>query len=292
MNTFNKKLFRTQLIDLRKKHNYTQSELSAKLGISDKTYSRWETGDSEPDMASLSMLSEIYGISPAMFFGKSAKNTGIDTQLDGLARSEMIQKAFELQFQVIRGLAKRAFDQKWWNSPQSNIQPPPNRVNTTDHAITAYADDQVYSMMYNGSDANIALSLLPNADKYAWLTGRREELSSYLTLLGDPDMVQCLPWLLSDECRYCFTVDYLAQNTGIPAEKVAELMERAAGHCIVNSTITHIGQNETVLYSFQANHMLTAIMTLTYLSLPAHEHNGCVYFNTPAHLDIQKEEGK
>ncbi|MBQ4637131.1 MAG: helix-turn-helix transcriptional regulator, partial [Clostridia bacterium] len=230
MNPFNKGFFREQLTALRKEHNFTQSELSTQLGISDKTYSRWETGDGEPDMASLDMLAQIYGISPAVFFGRPTEKTVIDAQLDGLAPSEMIQKAFELQFQVIRGLAKRAFEQKWWKASQSDVQPPPNRVNSTDHGITAYADNQVYSMMFNGSDVNIAVSLLPNADKYAWLTGRRDELSAYLTLLGDPNMVQCLPWLMSDECRDYFTVDYLSQNTGISTEKAAELMERAAGH--------------------------------------------------------------
>ncbi|MBE6617315.1 MAG: helix-turn-helix transcriptional regulator [Ruminococcaceae bacterium] len=292
MNSFDKDFFREQLATIRKEHNFTQSELSAKLGISDKTYSRWETGDGEPDMASLSMLSEIYGISPSVFFGRPTENTVIDTQLDGLAPSEMIQKAFELQFQVIRGLAKRAFDQKWWKAPQPDIQPPPNRVKTTDHAITAYADNQVYSMMYNGSDANIALSLLPNADKYAWLTSHCEDLSQYLTLLGEPDMVQCLPWLMSDECRDYFTVDYLAKNTGISTEKAAQLMERAAKQNIVGNTITHIGQKETALYRFEADHMLTAIMTLAYLSLSDRANNGHFYFSTPAHLDIQREEVK
>ena len=293
MNTFNKDFFREQLTTLRKEHNFTQSELSAKLGISDKTYSRWETGDGEPDMSSLAMLAEIYSISPAVFFGRPAENTVINTQLDGLAPDEMIQKAFELQFQVIRGLARRAFDQNWWKSPQPDIQPPPNRVNTTDHSITAYANNQVYSMMYNGSDANIALSLLPNADKYAWLTSRRESLSAYLTLLGDSDMVQCLPWLMSDECGDYFTVDYLAQNTGISTEKAAELMERAVQHHIVRSTITHIGKKETVLYFFEADHMLTAIMTLAYLSLPDQERNGHIYFGgCPACLNIDREETK
>ncbi len=51
----------------------------------------------------------------------------------------MIQKVFELQFQVIRGLAKRAFDRRNGGNPSTDIQPPPNRVNTTDHSITAYA---------------------------------------------------------------------------------------------------------------------------------------------------------
>ncbi len=293
MDTFDKDYLREQLTTLRKEHNFTQSELSVKLGISDKTYSRWETGDGEPDMASLSKLSKIYGVSPAVFFGRPIGNNVIDTQLDGLAPSEMLQRAFELQFQVIRGLAKRSFDEKWWKNPQSySIQPPPNRVNSIDHSITAYADFQVYSMMFNGTDANISVSLLPNAQKYAWLTNQRDKLSSYLTLLGDPDMVRCLPWLMSDKCLGYFTADYLAKNTGIPLEKATELMKRADEQQIVRSTITHIGQQEKTLYWFQADHMLTAIMTLTYLSLPDQEKNGCIYTGCPAGLDIDEEGAK
>lgn len=37
-NTFSKKL-----ISLRKKYNFTQQDLADKLGISNKTISRWET---------------------------------------------------------------------------------------------------------------------------------------------------------------------------------------------------------------------------------------------------------
>ena len=97
---------------------------------------------------------------------------------------------------------------------------------------------------------------------------------------------------MSYECRDHFTIDYLVKNTGIPTEKATKLMERATEQQIVKSTITHIGQKETVLYRFEANHMLTAIMTLAYLSLPDRDQNGCVYFNTPTYLDIQREETK
>ena len=74
------------------------------------------------------------------------RNTVVDTQLDGLEPSEMIHRAFELQFQIIHGLAERAFEQRWWNVSRWEIQPPPNRVDKTDHSVTVYANDQVYSM--------------------------------------------------------------------------------------------------------------------------------------------------
>ena len=40
----------------RKKRSLTQSQVAEALGISDKTYSKWETGENEPDISSLCRL--------------------------------------------------------------------------------------------------------------------------------------------------------------------------------------------------------------------------------------------
>jgi len=47
----------------RKEKNLTQKELAEKLGVSDKTVSRWENGNYMPDLALLQPLSEELGIS-------------------------------------------------------------------------------------------------------------------------------------------------------------------------------------------------------------------------------------
>lgn len=50
------------LIELRKSRNFTQSDLAEKLNYSDKTISKWENGDSLPDVSVLYAITEIYGI--------------------------------------------------------------------------------------------------------------------------------------------------------------------------------------------------------------------------------------
>ena len=57
-NTFSKKL-----ISLRKKYNFTQQDLADKLGISNKTISRWETSESYPDIDLLPKISDIFHVS-------------------------------------------------------------------------------------------------------------------------------------------------------------------------------------------------------------------------------------
>ena len=47
----------------RKQKNLTQEQLAEKLGVSNKTISKWETGKSLPDIVSILNLSDLYQIS-------------------------------------------------------------------------------------------------------------------------------------------------------------------------------------------------------------------------------------
>lgn len=51
------------LKELRKDKNMTQEELGEKLGVTNKTISRWETGKYMPPVECLEMLSDMYGLS-------------------------------------------------------------------------------------------------------------------------------------------------------------------------------------------------------------------------------------
>ncbi len=50
------------LTQLRKEQGLTQAQLGEKLGVTNKTVSRWETGTYLPPVECLQMLSELYGI--------------------------------------------------------------------------------------------------------------------------------------------------------------------------------------------------------------------------------------
>lgn len=51
------------LIELRKANNWTQSELANKLNYSDKSISKWERGESIPDVETLVLISEVFNVS-------------------------------------------------------------------------------------------------------------------------------------------------------------------------------------------------------------------------------------
>ncbi|MCQ2519828.1 MAG: helix-turn-helix domain-containing protein [Lachnospiraceae bacterium] len=50
------------LAELRKEHELTQAELGEKLGVTNKTVSRWETGNYMPPVEMLEELSNFYGL--------------------------------------------------------------------------------------------------------------------------------------------------------------------------------------------------------------------------------------
>lgn len=58
-----KQIIAKNLVELRKYHKLTQMELGEKLNYSDKAISRWEQGETLPDIDVLCQIAELYGIS-------------------------------------------------------------------------------------------------------------------------------------------------------------------------------------------------------------------------------------
>ena len=56
-------MFCENLITLRKLHNISQEELAEKVGISRQTLSKYETGESIPDIEKTQAIAEVFGVS-------------------------------------------------------------------------------------------------------------------------------------------------------------------------------------------------------------------------------------
>lgn len=55
--------FNNKLYELRKQKGLSQEELAGRLNVSRQTISKWEVGESTPDMDNLVSISELFGIS-------------------------------------------------------------------------------------------------------------------------------------------------------------------------------------------------------------------------------------
>ena len=55
--------FNNRLYQLRKQRGFSQEELASRLNVSRQTVSKWEVGDSTPDMEKLAAMSELFDVS-------------------------------------------------------------------------------------------------------------------------------------------------------------------------------------------------------------------------------------
>lgn len=68
------------LTRLRKKHKLTQVELAHQLGFSDKSISKWEQGDTIPDIETIKKIADLYGISVDSLLEEKPQEDEIDTK--------------------------------------------------------------------------------------------------------------------------------------------------------------------------------------------------------------------
>ena len=52
-----------KIMDLRKRSGWSQEELAEQLGISRQSVSKWETGESVPDLERIIRMSELWNVS-------------------------------------------------------------------------------------------------------------------------------------------------------------------------------------------------------------------------------------
>lgn len=56
-------MFKENLTALRRRYGYSQDELAEKIGVSRQTLSKYETGESLPDIERCRLLAEVFGVS-------------------------------------------------------------------------------------------------------------------------------------------------------------------------------------------------------------------------------------
>lgn len=56
-------MFKDNLVSMRKIHGYSQDELAEKIGVTRQTLSKYETGESLPDIERCRLMADIFGVS-------------------------------------------------------------------------------------------------------------------------------------------------------------------------------------------------------------------------------------
>ena len=105
-------MFQDNLISLRKIHGYSQDELAEKIGVSRQTLSKYETGESYPDIEKCKLLADIFGTSldDLVSYDKNdSENFGLDVPPKGKHIFGMVKVGDKGQI-VIPAKARKIFD--------------------------------------------------------------------------------------------------------------------------------------------------------------------------------------
>ena len=104
--------FANNLVELRKLNNLSQEDLAEKIGVSRQTLSKYETGESLPDIEKCRMIADVFGVSmdDLISYEKSdAENLGYEVPPKGKHIFGMVKVGDKGQI-VIPAKARKIFD--------------------------------------------------------------------------------------------------------------------------------------------------------------------------------------
>ena len=105
-------MFSENLTELRKLHNMSQEELAEKIGVSRQTLSKYETGESLPDIEKCRLLADVFGVSIDDLISYSRDNSmGLNVPPKGKHIFGMVKVGDKGQI-VIPAKARKVFDIK------------------------------------------------------------------------------------------------------------------------------------------------------------------------------------
>ena len=84
--------FNNKLYDLRKQKGFSQEELANRLNVSRQTVSKWEVGDSTPDLEKLVAISDLFEISQDELVLDKAAVSSEETSSKSEVLSELKEK--------------------------------------------------------------------------------------------------------------------------------------------------------------------------------------------------------
>ena len=267
--------FIENLSALRKSRGLTQKQVADGIGVSDRTYSKWETGERTPDIDAVYLLADFYKESPAVFFapGQAGETDG-RAAVGKLPLEQAAQAVFQSGCELIRGLCDSAGRYPAGGKVSKNEIPCPSvpeymRMPDMEASVLHFAATDLMALIAAGPDANLALLLLPNEEKNGWLDTEAEALRELFGLLSMPGAANCLRQLMSMDGNDLCSAGHIARQGGIPKPDAAAFLEAAAKRGMCGSTPCLREKGEEPLYSGVRHAAVAGILTLGRLLLSA-----------------------
>ncbi len=266
--------FSENLTEIRKRSGDSQLALAEYLGVTNRTVSKWENGESEPDYSNLAAIAERYCVSVDWLLGREVKEE--ENPYENRTGEEIIQAYYK---KVVDETRKMTMEYMKSSRSGENYHKhlaviPENLYGGRQSGVS---DNTVFANIVRGSDVNFLVALMGNEENYAWLDSDEDELAKFFTLLGKPGMMKLMLALHTPGILDSFTADYAAELNGCAAEDVAELMDLLVGKLnYVSSYDAELEEGVRRIYTYPGVGLLLAILSIAHEILRGQWYGDCM----------------
>lgn len=254
-----------RLLALRTERGLTQEEAAEKIGVSNKTYSKWETGATSPDLETVVRLAQAFGITTDSLLGLSDSRP---VSFEEAARAEAERNAdnpvtaFFRMYETLIAVSYRILEdgkekEKWVPAEPDEYPEYPRRVVSNQNA---------YQMSVCSPAMNFVFALFRNADNFGWL---KEEdkltgIASLFALLADPDALKILRAVHEETFPSSFTTKYIGEQTGVAEEKAERILMQMHHFQLCTFETAHLADGEVKVYLSMGEGRILGLIAIAY----------------------------
>lgn len=253
-----------RILALRTEKGLTQEAAADALGVSNKTFSKWETNAAMPDVETVVRLAEFFGVTVDSLLGIGA---------DGEMQFEdAVRKKFEaepdnpadalLRMQQAMVHASMAY---LYNDARQMARPVPTEK-YGEYPRRVVSSRGVYELTVNSKAVNFALTLFRSEEDFGWL---KEEdklagIASLFAFLSDPDALKLCRAVHDDDFPPSFTAAYMGQVTGVGEEKAVVILEDMKRFGFCTSETAHLADGDCEVYLSHGEGRILGMIALAY----------------------------
>ncbi len=251
--------FTEHLARERRARGYTQKQIAETLGVSNRTYSKWETGENEMDVSTLCRLAEFYGISPAAFFTETESGPLLRQKLAALPFPEAALCCHEWMEEMYLGLFENT-DHQGMGDPAI---PPPERE-SWGTSLSEYPGGVLF-LRHTGADANLHVYMMPSKEGCGWLRSEAEDIAAFFSLLQSPRLLEPLVEPETNGRWDYYTAEHLAERAGLSPADAERALEALVRRNLCRRVEVRTAGGDKRLYTRGETRLLRAILTLVHL---------------------------
>ena len=254
-----------RLLTLRTERNLTQEETAEKISVSNKTYSKWETGTTSPDLETLVKLARFFGVTADNLLGLSV--TSVPTFEDAV-RAETERNSdnpAEAYFRMYETLI-RSSDSALEDGGGHRTWLPDQSDERLRYPRCVVSNQNAYQLSVNSPAVNFVFALFRSGEDFEWLNDaeKREKIASLFAFLSDPDALSLCRAVHDSRFPASFTARKIAETTGVDEDKAARILGQMKSFRFCESETAHLADGDMEVYRSLGAGRILGLIALAY----------------------------